>query len=391
MDYHLFKKPRKIKNKTVHRWYYYYVDPFTGKEIQKACRGCKTQAEAFAYISNLPPLYVARKVTIAEIANFMYIPGSDHVTRLEKLGKELDIKTLKEKRHKLNMFVEEFGHLELKDLTVPMVINYLIPIERSGSWKNNFITVVCNVYEHAPFCGVQVQKPDFPKFTRKTKKADIFTTEELNKLFDRTVWERLEYKMFLRQAIKPEEDCSAIYLMFLCAASCGLRLGEAIGLRKGQFLFSEGMLIVDGFVKDFDRIRTNYNKKGSEEDSKIRVVPVPDTLLSMLQIYIADKNLEDTDFMFTRYGIPIRKGLAEKWFSRAIQEAGIEKGTRKLTPHSLRFTYVTRMRRNESGETVQKIAGHSSIAMTDYYTRICIPEMVKSLQPARAAANMLFE
>lgn len=129
MDYHLFKKPRKIKNKTVHRWYYYYVDPFTGKEIQKACRGCKTQAEAFAYISNLPPLYVARKVTIAEIANFMYIPGSDHVTRLEKLGKELDIKTLKEKRHKLNMFVEEFGHLELKDLTVPMVINYLIPIE----------------------------------------------------------------------------------------------------------------------------------------------------------------------------------------------------------------------------------------------------------------------
>lgn len=49
------------------------------------------------------------------------------------------------------------------------------------------------------------------------------------------------------------------------------------------------------------------------------------------------------------------------------------------------------MRRNESGETVQKIAGHSSIAMTDYYTRICILEMVKSLHPARAAANMLFE
>lgn len=27
--------------------------------------------------------------------------------------------------------------------------------------------------------------------------------------------------------------------------------------------------------------------------------------------------------MFTRYGIPIRKGLAEKWFSRAIQEADL--------------------------------------------------------------------
>ena len=122
-------------------------------------------------------------------------------------------------------------------------------------------------------------------------------------------------------------------------------MGEAIGLRVGQFIFSEGMLVVDGFIKDFERIRTNYNKKG----------------------------------------------LAEKWFSRVLIEAGVEKVDRKLTPHSLHSTYVTRMRRNESGETVKKLAGHSTIAMTDYYTRISIPEMVKSLQPTKEAANRLFE
>ena len=44
MDYHVFRKPKKIKNKTVHRWYYYFYDPLTGKKIQKACRGCKNQA-----------------------------------------------------------------------------------------------------------------------------------------------------------------------------------------------------------------------------------------------------------------------------------------------------------------------------------------------------------
>lgn len=127
------------------------------------------------------------------------------------------------------------------------------------------------------------------------------------------------------------------------------------------------------------------------EDSKIRVVPVPDILINMIQVYIAEHNLTKNDFVFSRYGIPIRKGLAEKWFSRVLIEAGVEKVDRKLTPHSLHFTYVTRMRRNESGETVKKLAGHSSIAMTDYYTRICIPEMVKSLQPTREAANRLFE
>ena len=44
MDYHVFRKPKKIKNKTVHRWYYYFYDPLTGKKIQKTCRGCKNQA-----------------------------------------------------------------------------------------------------------------------------------------------------------------------------------------------------------------------------------------------------------------------------------------------------------------------------------------------------------
>ena len=71
--------------------------------------------------------------------------------------------------------------------------------------------------------------------------------------------------------------------------------------------------------------------------------------------------------------------------------AGIEKGTRKLIPHSFRFTYVTRMRRGLSAETVQKLAGHSSVEMTEYYTRAAIPEMVEGLKEAVPAANMLFE
>lgn len=64
--------------------------------------------------------------------------------------------------------------MELKDLTIPMVINYLLPIERSGSWKNNFLTVVSNVYDEAPLFGINnLIKPTFPKFPRHTKKVDI--------------------------------------------------------------------------------------------------------------------------------------------------------------------------------------------------------------------------
>ena len=33
MDYHLFKKTTKSKSKIVHRWYYYFIDPVSGKKI----------------------------------------------------------------------------------------------------------------------------------------------------------------------------------------------------------------------------------------------------------------------------------------------------------------------------------------------------------------------
>ena len=38
---------KNLKTKTVHRWYYYFYAPFTGRKVQKTCRGCKNHAEPF--------------------------------------------------------------------------------------------------------------------------------------------------------------------------------------------------------------------------------------------------------------------------------------------------------------------------------------------------------
>lgn len=170
-----------------------------------------------------------------------------------------------------------------------------------------------------------------------------------------------------------------------------MRLGEAIGLKVKQLLFDEKMLIVDGFYRYQEKERTNFNKCGSESNQKVRVVPLSDKLAQIIQSYICEKDLAADDYMFSRYGKPIRKHLAEKWFQRAIALSGIKVGERRLTPHSLRYTYVTRMRRNLSGETVQKLVGHTSLAMTDYYTHSAIPEMLAAVKPAANAANRLFE
>ena len=166
-NYHIFKKSVKSKGKTVHKWYCYWNDPVTGVMHQKVCKGCKTQAEAYAFVSALPPIFVEEKITIAKIAEWMFVPGSSHIERNMKLGKKWDKATLRDKRFCLNIIIQQFGHLELKDLTIPMVTEYLINDKHSGSWKNNFITVIRDIYDEAPFQGVPfIPKPDFPSVIR---------------------------------------------------------------------------------------------------------------------------------------------------------------------------------------------------------------------------------
>lgn len=390
-NYHLFKKSVQSKGKTVHKWYYYWNDPFTGVMRQKVCKGCKTQAEDYTFVSALPPLFIEEKITISSIGKWMYIPGSSHLERMEKLGKQYTLETLKCKRGLLDIFLAKFGDLELKDLTIPMVIDFLTEDPHSGSWKNNFLTVVGEVYAEAPFMGLPyIPAPQFPKFRRNSIKKDVFTTDELNILFDESLWINLSSTKYANHP-QFDEGHKAIYLMFLCCIKCGLRIGEAIGARVNQFLFDQGMFVVDGFYRHNQLLRTNYNKCGSEEDKKIRVAPLPEDFSLIIQKYIAENNLSGDDFVFQRYNKPIRKWLAEEWFRRAVASSGIKTKNRVLTPHSLRYTYITRMRRDVAGETVQKIAGHTSLAMTDHYTRAAIPEMVEAVKPAVEAANKLFE
>lgn len=53
--------------------------------------------------------------------------------------------------------------MELKDLTISMVTDFLISDKHSGSWKNNFITVTRDIYDEASFHGVPfVPKLNFP-------------------------------------------------------------------------------------------------------------------------------------------------------------------------------------------------------------------------------------
>jgi integrase len=377
MAYHAFRKPKKLKNgKTVHRWYYYYIDS-SGKQIQKSCgKSIRTHQAAEDYIRTLPapppqrtsaedapPFQIENSyraptkmrnntdMLVREIAENMFIPGSDHVLRRKQLNKSVSLEVLGEMRVYIRYILKTWGDRMLKSLELDEVMNYLFSVKHSGSWKNRYISALKEIYQEAQFLGCKIYKPDFPSIRPDYKKADIFTDAELERLF------------------RPENfPNKMLFLFFLTSLSGGLRLGETQALRVKQIIFDSRAIIVDGFLKK-NGIRTTYNKKGSPEHPKLRVVPYPSVTLAMLRRRIEQNGLWEEDYLFTyEDGVPIKKSHAASMFTRAMVKAGITPDVetmkkngnwidgsiqrhrglmpdgRRLVPHSLRYNYITNSR-----------------------------------------------
>jgi integrase len=288
--------------------------------------------------------------------------------------------------------------MPLQDLGVDHIMTYLFNIQKSGSWKNRFMEVLGEIYTEAAWYNCKVTKPAFQRFSPNSKKADIFTTQELERLFRP---ENFPNEMF--------------YLFFLLCLSGGLRLGEVRAIRVKQIIFDRKVLIVDGFCKP-SGIRTIYNKKGTPDNPRLRVIYLPDHTIGKLEAWVAARDLQENDFCFTIAGQPVRQEAAERVFYQTLQKTGFipyppkkkpeRRGEgwrrppqikqrppdgRKLVPHSLRYTYVSRMRRELTAAELQPMTGHASVEMVDYYNRKVLDMILAALpQKGKAAADTLF-
>jgi integrase len=330
----------------------------------------------------------------------MYTPGGDHVNRRIQLGRMAQMETLAECRRFTSHIIGLWGDMPIRDLAVDHVMPYLFNLEKSGSWKNRFLEVLGEIYAEAAWYNCTITKPAFLRFRPNSKKADIFTTAELERLF--------------RPENFPDE---MYYLFFLLCLSGGLRLGEVRAVRVKQIIFERKVLIVDGFCKQDGR-RTTYNKKGSPDNPRLRIIYLPDLTVGKLAEWVKAGKLREDDFCFTQEGKPIRPERAERVFYKALQKtemipyptgkmrAKSKSATgrnrisqahqkpldgRKLVIHSLRYTYVSRMRRELTAAELQPMTGHASVEMVDYYNRKVLDMALAALPPkGKAAADTLF-
>ena len=359
-NFQIFREnPERFKNP---RFYFKFVDE-EGKKHRKLCPAeCKTYEEAKRYVNKLS-FSDENCYLIRNIAAEMFLENSMHLQRLSNFGKNLSTITVKLKRYYIKLIISQFGNRNIFELKTSEIEDLLIKdTKHSNSWKNSYLETFGNIYEETEWLNKRCPKPSFHRFVRNSKKADIFQIEELKEFFNIAYWTSYDE-----------------WLLFRIIFFCGLRLSEARALRPCQFYWDNKIVVINGFCKANGQ-RTNYNKKGSIDNPKTRIVILPDELITQLKIYINQNQIDYGDFIFKYNDKPYRRELLEKDFKRVLARSKIKINERKLVPHSLRFTYVSLMRRNVDVEQVQKFAGHNSVQMTDYYTRFNIENSIDSIK-----------
>ncbi len=174
---------------------------------------------------------------------------------------------------------------------------------------------------------------DAPVTRRPRRRVDALSEEEVRRLLD---------------AARDPLDMVILRLLL----DTGMRSRELLGLRVGDILFDEGVIVV------------REAKYGGER----RVLATRETL-EVLRAWIRLRGLGPRDPV-----VPLSYSGLYKRIRRLGERAGIPR--EKARPHILRHTFATRaLRRGMSLPAVQRLLGHSDIKVTEIYTHLTLEDI----------------
>lgn len=189
---------------------------------------------------------------------------------------------------------------------------------------------------------------NYKQFRYKAENNDIlpFTEEERIKIINHL----------------PDDDLYSLAIKF--DFHMILRIGELKGLKwsdiKGDYIY------VQRFINDDNEIIEDI--KG-HQDEGTRFIPLTATAKQLLK-KIKEIN-PDSDFLFVHDGIP----LATVTFNRRIKKCCKEVGIEYRPSHKVRFSTASIMYKNGvAAPELQKMLGHTTLAMTTHYLRSITPK-----------------
>ena len=138
--------------------------------------------------------------------------------------------------------------------------------------------------------------------------------------------------------------------------SCGLRVSELTNLRFSDLYLDEGFIKVEG--------------KGSKQ----RLVPISETAIKKIELYLPDRNsiqikkgFEDILFL-SRRGTSLSRIMVFHIIKVHAALAGIKK---TVSPHTFRHSFATHLLEGGANlRAIQQMLGHEKITTTEIYTHL---------------------
>lgn len=161
--------------------------------------------------------------------------------------------------------------------------------------------------------------------------------------------------------------------------SCGLRVGELVGLCIDDINIKDGVLKVLG--------------KGNKE----RIVPIGKKAIEVLEEYIQarSRHNQKNDNQPPAAGhqplfLNFRGGrLTQRSVERLVKQYTSKiTGGKKITPHSLRHTFATHLLDNGADlRGIQEMLGHASLSTTQKYTHLSMDKLMAVYDKAHPKAK----
>ncbi|WP_166999079.1 tyrosine-type recombinase/integrase [Paramicrobacterium fandaimingii] len=243
-----------------------------------------------------------------------------------------------------------FGHKKLESITVGEIESAVVSWKGSASTRNDALSMLSRLLNGAARSGIIAANP--AKLARRPKDDKIrsyrsraLTNSEVKAMLDGV-------------GEGPYRD----YLTAL--AYTGMRAGEASGLCVGDIELDHGIIHVR---RSLSPGRAGKLVEQSPKSHKERAVPLPDHLRPMLERLIAGKRRGDLVFTGPRGG-----ALSTSNVRRAVNWEALRQRLDRpdLRIHDLRHTFATILfDAGMAANDVQAILGHSSLQVTERYSR----------------------
>lgn len=277
-----------------------------------------------------------------------------------------------------NHVFPKWGRTRLDALNRVAIENWLVGLALSNQSKNHMLYALRTILREAESEGILSRNPleHVEPMGKGGRKRDVFALEELRLLFPATtegllaVWKHPKYAA-----------------LFLTMATTGIREGEARALQWRHVLPS-GWLVVERAVKVNNVIGP---LKKRERTGEPRVAALPARAREVLSWWREKSPCtapDDLVFFGDRADHPLNRRTLGDVFRRALdgrksEQPRIRREGRYLTPHSLRHTYNTAVRRVIPADALLALMGHRDSRMSELYDHPEIADRIRALEAVR--------